>query len=130
MQKKESHAPTWEFGREALSIIFSGCSAVILMCLMGLLFASLMLCGTLSAAHIGLWAGITAFLSSLLGGVVIGRRGRILLFVLLTFLFVMVLLFLIGQFFLEGAFDPGSDPLMLAAVFAGLALGNTAVNLK
>lgn len=130
MQKKDNHSSTG-FGVSDLKALGLGTAAgLAALCLGSLVFAALMLYGLLPAKMLSLYAGIIMTLSGAAASMIIGPRGRMLLFVPAALILLLGCIYLLGQLIFGGSFWEGSAALLLTAQLFGLSLGSAIMNLR
>ena len=130
MQKKESNTFLAENKKSFIAAVLGSVGGTGMICISNFLFALLVHGSIFPFKHVGLMAGIAMMLGGMVCGILIGNRGRMLLYVPIAFGMIMGLLFLLGKMLFDGFFQPETDPLILSSLLLGLLLGSGAVNLR
>lgn len=130
MQKKEGTTTGLPMSKDWIRLLIGSAAGVVVLCLSCLLFALLMLNHVLSLRLLSLCAALSALLGGFSAAMVIDGREKIIFYVVLTFLSMIVLIFLLGHLLFGGSFDFLSMPLVWAALLIGLILGSIASNLR
>ena len=67
-------------------------------------------------------------MGGLLASAVIGAKGKILLYVMISFMVMLAIIFALGILFFDQPFSPASNPFMVISILFGLALGSAVIN--
>ncbi len=130
MQKKENVANSSFCIADLTSLLFGIVAGIAALCLVCLLFACGMLYGLLPASLLTLYAGIALSFSGFVASMVIGPRGRMLLFVPASLLLLAAAAWILGELIFGGNFWTGKAVMLLIAQLFGLALGSAVSNLR
>lgn len=109
-------------------VVLGGLLGVVVLCLLCLLFSCLLLFQILPMELLVYYAALSGLVGGFAAAILIGGRGRILLFVLLAGAVMLAVMALLGQILFDSALSLTANPLMPVSVFAGLIAGSLFAN--
>ncbi len=106
---------------------FFGIAALAAACMV---FALLVVYEVLPERFLVLYACISGFMGGVACGLIMRKKGKMLLYTAAAFVTMMSLLLLLGALMFQNPFSFSANPFMPLAVFAGILLANIIINAR
>lgn len=115
---------------EIKAIVFASLVGIVVMAVFCLIFAGVILSSGAPVEWIVIFAAVSCFAGGFDASLIMGHKGKIMLFSLALLICIELILFIIGMILFDGMFVPTEDPFLIVALFLGLISGGVIANTR